>query len=556
MADRTERTVGAVLDRVRLHLDPVLAQSEFISRMVSHGEFDPASQTSFLERLATALAASPQVASLALIGVNDQQLRVERLGDGVRSRVIDMQDVPGIEEALDIEKRARTPHRGELVWSPPLNQPLINLRTPIWRKGDFAGALFATVTVTELSRFLSEPPAACDTSAFILYGRDHVLAHPALAKMPKPGKPDRPLFAVNEFPDKVLNAIWGETRDSGAARELLGSYSGHVVGIGGTPYVFVYRELAGYGDRPWLVGSYFPLSDLEIEVQRLWRAAWIGIAILAFTVVVAWSVGTGIGRPVRRLAEAAGAIRNFDLGAARPLRRSYLREIDEASAAYNALTAAARWFETYVPRRLVTRLMAQGGEAAALETRVLTIMFTDVAGFTGFAEQLSAVDTAGFLNHHFAVIAECVEREGGTIDKFIGDAVMAFWGAPERQVDHAARAYRAVCAIAGALAADNARRKESGLAPVKVRMGLHSGPVIVGNIGAPGRMNYTIVGDAVNVAQRLEQLGRDFLRDGEEIVALASASTVSEAGASVAPQFLGEQRLRGRDETIAVYRVV
>jgi adenylate cyclase len=138
---------------------------------------------------------------------------------------------------------------------------------------------------------------------------------------------------------------------------------------------------------------------------------------------------------------------------------------------------------------------------------------------------MPAARTAAFLNDHFAVMARCIEKEGGTIDKFLGDGVMAFWGAPDRQRDHAARAARTVLAISEAIAADNRRRVEDGEPPIKLRIGLHSGTVVVGNIGAPERMNYTIVGDTVNTAKRLEQLGKTLGTAEETVTILVSTET-------------------------------
>ena len=173
-----------------------------------------------------------------------------------------------------------------------------------------------------------------------------------------------------------------------------------------------------------------------------------------------------------------------------------------------------RWFEVYVPRALVERLMGLGtaGTLASVE-REVTVMFTDIAGFTAFSEGRPAAEVAQFLNRHFAMVSESIEATGGTVDKFIGDGVMAFWGAPEAQPDHAERAARAALAIAQALRIDNEARRAAGEVPVRLRLGLHTGPVTVGNIGAPGRMNYTIIGDTVNAAQRVEALGKDLAPD-------------------------------------------
>jgi adenylate cyclase len=241
-----------------------------------------------------------------------------------------------------------------------------------------------------------------------------------------------------------------------------------------------------------------------------------------------------------RLARATSAIRTLDLTAARPLSGSHLRELDEAIRAYNALIATLHWFETYVPRRLVKQLMAQGERATALVERDVTVLFTDIVDFTSLAERLSASDAATFLNDHFRLLAACVEAEGGTIDKYIGDSLMAFWGAPELQLDHSARACRAARAIATAIVGDNRRRRGLGLPPTRIRIGIHAGPAMVGNIGAPGRINYTLVGDIVNTAQRIEDVAKKCMTDEDEAVILVSDAVLRSAGPECSAQPVGE----------------
>ena len=553
--DRTERIMSRVVERTRLHLDPVKEQSEFLAQLIAKGDLNPAEKAEFGARLTTALAATPQVEALAFIDTDLQQFRIERQDDGSRIRTFDMFDTPGVREALDEARNAGHSTWGELVWSHRFRQPLVNLRTPLWHGDKFIGVLFATVTVAELSNFLAKSQAGRDTNAFILYGREYVVAHRALVQNPPKLGFDRPLPTVGELGDPVLAAFWNPAREPGAASLLTGRTRGHVVAVGDVPYVFLYRELAGYSDRPWLIGRYFQLEELEIEVRRLARAAWIGLGIFLAAVAGAWLAGRAIGRPIQHLARATAAIRSLDLAKAHPLGSSRFREIDQATAAYNSLLSAMRWFETYVPRSLVLRLMARGDEAPALEERVVTVLFTDIAGFTPLAENLSAQAIAEFLNHHFELIADCVEAEGGTIDKFIGDAVMAFWGAPEPQADHALRACRSARAIAACIATENRERQNRGAAPVKVRIGVHTGPVIVGNIGAPGRINYTVIGDTVNIAQRLEELAKEFMTADDEVVALASEATLVGLDTVALAESVGRHMLRGRRVAIEVYRL-
>ena len=178
------------------------------------------------------------------------------------------------------------------------------------------------------------------------------------------------------------------------------------------------------------------------------------------------------------------------------------------------MLAGSSGFQTYLPKSLVRRLMQRGHIANVLsEQREVTVLFTDISNFTGFSENLPADGVAAFLNRHFTLLVKCVEEEGGTIDKYVGDSLMAFWGAPDSQPDHAERAFSAALNMALAIRRENTARQAAGLEPIRIRIGLHSGPAVVGNIGAPGRVNYTVVGDTVNVARRMESLSKSLAWD-------------------------------------------
>ncbi len=182
----------------------------------------------------------------------------------------------------------------------------------------------------------------------------------------------------------------------------------------------------------------------------------------------------------------------------------------------------------------------------------MTVMFTDIAGFSTISENMSAPEVAEFVNEHFAIVAKCIEDEEGTVDKFIGDSVMAFWGAPEKQKNRAERACRAALAMRAAINADNDRREGEGLARVRMRIGIHSGAATAGNIGAPGRLNYTVIGDMVNVGQRLEQLSKEVLPD-DEVAILFSDATRADLGADFAPKPVGKHHVKGREEKVEVF---
>jgi class 3 adenylate cyclase len=332
---------------------------------------------------------------------------------------------------------------------------------------------------------------------------------------------------------------------------LAAPVEGHFVRVGGRNHPVFYRRVEGYGPEPLYVGVYF--KGRTEEVRRLIMSAAAGVGTLLVAFALALYVGRRIGRPAKALAAAARDVRDLRLAGLAELAPSRLRELDEAATALNAMGTALRWFETYVPRALVRRLIARETAEIASEDRTVTVLFTDIVSFTGLAEKLSAAAAARLLNGHFSLLAGCIESTGGTIDKYIGDSVMAFWGAPEEQTDHAVAACCAARAIRAAVRRDNGERAVRGEPAVRVRIGLHTGQAIVGNIGAPGRINYTLVGDTVNVAQRLVELGKTLTDPIDDAAILVTAEVASAVGSEFALSPRGAHQLRGRAGGIEVY---
>jgi adenylate cyclase len=214
-----------------------------------------------------------------------------------------------------------------------------------------------------------------------------------------------------------------------------------------------------------------------------------------------------------------------------------------------------RAFSAYVPRSLVAKLVRTGDvNATRPREAILTVMFTDIAGFTTLSEQLPGGAGADLLNHHFALQCRAIDAEGGTVDKFLGDGVMAFFGAPDRLKGHGAAAVRAAVAIREALKEDNRGAAEAGRPPLRLRIGIHTGRVIVGDIGAADRVNYTIVGDTVNVSQRLQEMGKLVAPDAECAI-IVSGETAERLDERFPLTSTGKHRLRGRGEPIDVYLV-
>ena len=562
LVDRAASVIDRQVAAIQNKLDPVTEQLELLAALMAAGRVDVDSPVAVREALAIMMERAPAV-SIAAFGTLDLQLhRAVRRPDGTISRdTIKLTDLPrGLERFRDLQTTRRT-FWGELFWSPSLKQPVLNVRTPVRRVDDaFIGALVATVGVGDLSSLIGDPQRGGDARHFILFDHDKVLAHrllidPSRFKLTE----DKPLPTIQQLGDPVLAHIWDPAVHSQAIDRALGAL-GHVVEADGHRWVFVYRELRGYGPRPWLVGQYFPIEEATADLDKLMNGAIVGAATLAVALGLAILMGFRMARSIRTITTAAEAIERLEFD--QPMhKRSRLREIDDAAASLDKARSALRWFGHYVPQRLVRRLMDHGEDAVVSRRTDLTVMFTDIVSFTPQAEHLPEHETAALLNHHFALLGACIEREGGIIDKYIGDSVMALWGPlAGTPPDYAAAAVRAALDIARVIREDNQIRHARGEAPIRLRIGLHSGPAVVGNIGAPGRINFTVVGDTVNVAQRFEQLGKVYMRPEEDIIVLVSGATIAavkdRANLGIElpqPEF---RRVRGHAEPVEVYRLV
>jgi adenylate cyclase len=179
------------------------------------------------------------------------------------------------------------------------------------------------------------------------------------------------------------------------------------------------------------------------------------------------------------------------------------------------------------------------------ETREMTVLFSDIRGFTTLAEGMEATELTAYLNAYLTAMTDVVAANGGTIDKFIGDAVMAFWNAPLDTPDHAARACAAALGMQAALAAFN-RAHAGRWPPTAIGIGINTGVCVVGNLGSRQRFDYSAIGDEVNVAARLETLTKDL---GEPIL-VGAATAAAAAGFVFEPA--GRVAVKGRREPVEV----
>lgn len=553
-----EFTVDSLIETFDQHLGVVEQRMVFLAEMAAQGEVSPEDREALAEVLLGTLAGAPQMTGVAFFSAEGWSQRVGRGPEGIIRLFDSVEPNADTIELLDEMRGRQEPSWGGVLWVESLDQAQVGVTAPAYHQGEYIGAFAAVVSIQVLSNYVAEFQQTFGLRAFVLYGRDHVLAHPLLLTGDKRASAEKPTLSLTEIGDPDLAKIW----DSGSEEiDILEgedtSLLGHLILDEDDAIIFIYRTVEGYGPEPFYMGVYGRDSELEQdELERLLLAGWVGLGILVVALLLAVVLARGIARPIGDLSTAARAISSFDFRRVPSAKGSLIRELNSASSAFNSMLNGLRWFETYVPRSLVLRLIQLGEDGVRSEERQVTVIFTDIVGFTAASQNMSALQLAEFLNHHFALLAGEIEKTGGTVDKYIGDSVMAFWGAPDEQPDHAQRACAAAKAINAALAKDNHERGARGLPPVRLRIGIHSGPAVVGNIGAPGRVNYTLIGDTVNLANRLESFGKQVDALEEPALILLSDATRALLGEEAAVEELGQHEMRGRIGSVGVFRLL
>ena len=308
----------------------------------------------------------------------------------------------------------------------------------------------------------------------------------------------------------------------------------------GRSYLLSVAPLAGA--QGWrvvvLVPEDYYLADLH-KTRRMILAGSVG-AFAAFALVGALLTGSA-RRSMDAMRRATARMSAFDFSA-QPIS-SRFRDVDAVLKDLEQAKTALRALGKYVPIALVRQLyQARREPRLGAETRELTILFSDIEDFTNFAETAAPEHLATALGDYLASATAAVHATGGTVDKYVGDSVMAFWNAPERMTDHAARA----CAAALRFAAE-----ASASSSFRTRIGLHSAPVMVGHFGAADRLSYTAIGDGVNLASRLEGLNKAY---GTGI--LASGAVRDACHAAYSFRLVDRVAVKGKKQAVHVYELL
>ena len=381
----------------------------------------------------------------------------------------------------------------------------------VQRDGNLLGVLGVSISLDRLSTFLDGIEISPGSAVFLTNVYEELVAVqrqvPNLADRESPRREIQKLDAVHVPAVRVVVAGLADSHIALRNLEQTRQFTYYERDRDESYFV----TLAPLAQMGLVTSVVIPESDVLGAINRNTRlllaalAAFIVLVGIAATLLARRAVGV----PLAAVTQNLRALEDFQLDRVMPIA-SRFTEIRQVSAATARMSSSLASFKKYIPTELVRTLFAQGIEAElGGERREMTILFMDIAGFTGLAEKYGD-RLIEFLGDYLSEMSTTIQDGKGTIDKYIGDAIMAFWGAPLTNATHAVDACRAALACQARLAKLRQVQTAGGFPELRARIGVNTGRVLVGNVGSRDRLNYTVIGDPVNVASRLEALNKAY----------------------------------------------
>ena len=386
-----------------------------------------------------------------------------------------------------------------------IGTPMITLSAPL--HGPVHGVIAADLKLDQFSDLVQAQRPGEHGTAIIFDSFGVLIAHPDFARLVAAAKtqPSHPqLPEIGEIQSGLVGAIMQKWNGSD-------HYEGSIRDVKGRDYLFRLRRFSQGAEFSGYSLLLAAQNDFAQNVRTL-QVRGIIIALIAggCFIPAVWIFGNRMSTSLKRITAQASRLRTLAAPDDAPVT-SRVSEIDELGRTM-AIAQRSIWsFARFVPKDIVKGIIDSSisTELGGVR-RDVTILFTDVTNFTGIAEAADPDSLMHQTSRHFAALTEAFHAEGGTVDKFIGDSAMVFWNAPHVQPDHVERACCAALAAKAASDALNTQFKAEGLAPFAVRLGIHCGEAVVGNVGSAERMNYTALGNSVNLAARLEGLNKEY----------------------------------------------
>ncbi len=302
------------------------------------------------------------------------------------------------------------------------------------------------------------------------------------------------------------------------------------------------------------------MSDVILEPSRAVKrdAFFIMGLVLSGAILLVFIFSMTLTSPLETLVQLIGVVSkgNFEVKAREKIKSVFRDEVGELAVAFDNMTEGlkerdkvkslfSKFHGSTVAEDLINNKIGLGGQ-----NKEVIVFFSDIRGFTSFSERRPPEEVVEMLNDYFGIMVKIINQNQGVVDKFIGDAIMAVWGAPKSGENDAANAVKACIEMRKALVSFNERRIAKGQPPVMIGMGLHAGRAISGTIGSDERMEYTVIGNTVNTASRIEASTKAFGAD-----LLVSDEVTQKAGDAFLMELAGAAEVKGRSEALKLFKV-
>jgi class 3 adenylate cyclase/ABC-type nitrate/sulfonate/bicarbonate transport system substrate-binding protein len=456
---------------------------------------------------------------------------------------MDIRTLPGYQAA----KITRTLAVTEPSINPDTGFPILFVRVPIYRGVDFLGCATANITVDVLSGFLAKNRASAHSTTLVAdRNNGKIIAFPDKQKGVRMENGVLKIATLTDIDDP-------DVRESHRQHALLGtdSFAFHSP-VNGADLIAAFANFPDGFGQPWQVVTLTPIDDFVGTLKATNRLMMVVIIILTMIeLIFIYFASSRLSRPVENVSQQLQAIENlqFDVLTSRP---SNIREIARLESAASLLRTSLKSFSSFVPLDVVRQLIKSGIPLTlGVEPRFLTVFFSDLENFSTHSETLAPDDLLIQISSYLEEVSGAISEEGGTVDKFIGDGVMAFWNAPVERSDHVLRACAGALRAARRMERVNGAWEAEGRPRIRIRIGLNCAKVLVGNVGSSARLNYTALGDGVNVAARLEGINKVF---GTTIC--ISDSIYDQVQAEILARPLKRVQVKGRKTEFMIYELL
>lgn len=439
-------------------------------------------------------------------------------------------------------EKAKKPVWSDFFLSYPYNNPSTSYSVPIYDKNNLLLGVFEIeVKLISLSNFLDQLKISPNSFAFIVNDKNQLIAFPGMQKETSQTPITIESFKTTKPWIVDSYTIYKKTHTPYFTFSSQGEH-----------YIAYYQTIPAFSSLGWKMAVVVPENDFIWILKRTeYFLIFCSLVILVLGIIALNLFSKQISKPLKLIVKDTERIKEFDLTENKSID-SHILEIDYLSKSVNTMKTSLRSFQKYVPADLVRKLIHSGKDVVlGGEKSTITTFFSDIRNFTYITEHSNVEALMEHLCEYFEELSNIIAEEKGTVDKYIGDSIMAFWGAPLSDKDHCIHACNAALRCQKRLNELNAQWEKENKPKLITGIGIHTGMAIVGNIGSFSRLNYTAIGDTINMASRLEKMTKEY-----KVQIVVSEDVVKAVGEKFIFREIDRIEVRGKTGKYTIYELI